>query len=282
MTLNYDCDNHEGLLGYLYDESEPAERAAVAAHLAVCTRCSAELAALRATRMDLAAWAPPDAQLGFRIVADSPAAPLAGDGVAADAASGLGAADVASGVSRKVLRPARWWSQPMPAWAQAAAAILIFAAGAGLGALRTTGAAPTGAGNAAAAQSAQAASSAPALSNSSVSDQQLAQLEQRLRNELTGVGVNSGVGAANITAAGVKGVPTLEQVRALIQESEQRQQRELALRTAEVIRDFDTQRRGDLARIEQTFGQMEGNTGVQVEQQRQMLNYLMRVSQRPQ
>jgi hypothetical protein len=71
----------------------------------------------------------------------------------------------------------------------------------------------------------------------------------------------------------------LARVRALIQESEERQQRELALRTTEIVRDFDAQRRGDLVKIERTFGQMEGTTGVQVEQQRQMLNYLMRVSQ---
>jgi hypothetical protein len=84
----------------------------------------------------------------------------------------------------------------------------------------------------------------------------------------------SGGGASAQTNAAL-----LQQVRAMIQDSEKRQQQELALRTAEVIRDFDTQRRGDLARIEQTFGQMEGTTGAQVEQQRQMLNYLMRVSQ---
>jgi hypothetical protein len=68
----------------------------------------------------------------------------------------------------------------------------------------------------------------------------------------------------------------------MIQESEQRQQRELALRTAEVVRDFDAQRSVDLTRIERTLGQMDGTTGVEVEQQRQMLNYLMRVSQRGQ
>ena len=68
----------------------------------------------------------------------------------------------------------------------------------------------------------------------------------------------------------------------MIEDSEQRQQRELALRTAEVVRDFDAQRRDDLARIERTMGQMDGTTGVEVAQQRQMLNYLMRVSQRGQ
>ena len=73
-----------------------------------------------------------------------------------------------------------------------------------------------------------------------------------------------------------------ERVRAMVQESEQRQQRELALRTAEIVRDFDAQRQGDLARIERAMGQMDGTTGVEVAQQRQMLNYLMRVSQRGQ
>ncbi len=74
----------------------------------------------------------------------------------------------------------------------------------------------------------------------------------------------------------------LERVRAMIDESEQRQRRELALRTTEVVRDFDAQRNDDLVRIERTLGQMDGTTGVEVAQQRQMLNYLMRVSQRGQ
>jgi len=74
----------------------------------------------------------------------------------------------------------------------------------------------------------------------------------------------------------------LARVRALLDESEQRQRRELALRTAEMVRDFDAQRNDDLVRIERTLGQMDGTTGAEVVQQRQMLNYLMRVSQRGQ
>ena len=72
----------------------------------------------------------------------------------------------------------------------------------------------------------------------------------------------------------------MQQVRTLIGESERRQQQELTLRTAELVKDVDAQRRGDLARIERTFGQMEGTTGVRADQQQQLLNYLMRVSQR--
>jgi hypothetical protein len=37
----------------------------------------------------------------------------------------------------KVLHPAAWWKRPLPAWAQAAAAAVIFAAGMGVGAARS-------------------------------------------------------------------------------------------------------------------------------------------------
>jgi len=244
MTLIYECGNQEALIGYLYYECEPAERAAVAAHLAICPHCAAEAEAFRATRGSLAAWTPPEAQLGFRIVSDA--------------------------VPDHVIRPARWWRQPLPAWAQAAAAVLIFGVGAGLGALRGS------AGNATPATAALSVT-APA-GPAAISAQDLSALEARLRSEMQQLRPVAAT-TSHETAAPVAG-PSLDQVRALIAESEQRQQRELAVRTAEVIRDFDTQRRGDLARIEQTFGRMEGTTGAQVEQQRQLLNYLMRVSQR--
>ena len=47
----------------------------------------------------------------------------------------------------------------------------------------------------------------------------------------------------------------------------------------QVMRDFETQRRMDLAQIQGNFRQIEGVTGAQVREQRDMLNYLMRVSQ---
>ena len=39
----------------------------------------------------------------------------------------------------KVLRPAAWCKQPLPAWAQAAAAVVIFAAGMSVSAFRSPG-----------------------------------------------------------------------------------------------------------------------------------------------
>ena len=74
----------------------------------------------------------------------------------------------------------------------------------------------------------------------------------------------------------------LSRVRQMIDESEQRQQRELALRAAELVKDFDAQRSDDMVRVERALGQMDGTTGAEVAQQRQVLNYLMRVSQRGQ
>jgi hypothetical protein len=48
------------------------------------------------------------------------------------------------------------------------------------------------------------------------------------------------------------------------------------------VRDFDTKRRTDLARMADGLGTLEGRTGAVVAQQRDMLNYLVRVSQRQQ
>lgn len=232
------CGNHEALVSYLYDECAPGERRAISAHVAICSACAQELMALGATRAQLALWTPPDAQLDFRIVSGEPRA--------------------------TVLRPSRWWRQPMPAWAQAAAAAIIFATGVTLGVMRGAVVVPSGA---------VAANTA----NSNVTRADLVALEQRLRLDLS---------QSHPTAIPAATVPAdariLQQVRTMIDESEQRQRRELAFRTAEVMRDFDAQRNDDLARIERTLGQMDGTTGVEVAQQRQMLNYLMRVSQRGQ
>jgi anti-sigma factor RsiW len=245
MSVEYTCGDPAALAGYLYDECGAAERAAVEAHLAVCPSCAEELAALGATRTALASWTPPDAALGFRITSSH-------DGT--DAASS------------HVLRPARWWHRPMPAWAQVAAAMLIFAGGAVLG-MRTAGPAPVAPATAARAGTASAGGA------SSVSTADLAALEQRLRTEMT---------ALRNAAATTSGRPipasdaaVLQRVQTLLAESEERQQRELAFRLTQVMRDVDSQRRMDLSRIEQTFGQMEGFTRPELADQRQMLNYLI-------
>src|SRR5262249_2372039 len=71
----------------------------------------------------------------------------------------------------------------------------------------------------------------------------------------------------------------MRQMRQLVADSEARQQKELALRVSQVVRDLDSTHRADLARIERTVSPMEGVRTEELRQQRQMLNYLMRVSQ---
>jgi anti-sigma factor RsiW len=53
------CDERERLIDYLYEEGDLRERAEVQAHLIDCATCREEIAALRAVRQDLMAWAVP-------------------------------------------------------------------------------------------------------------------------------------------------------------------------------------------------------------------------------
>ncbi len=68
MTNRYYCDDKQRLVSFLYGETSERERAEVEAHLAGCAACAEEVDELRAVRADLAAWQPPVADLGFRIV----------------------------------------------------------------------------------------------------------------------------------------------------------------------------------------------------------------------
>ena len=107
------CPNHELLVTYLYDDCEPAERESIATHLVLCASCADEVRGLRDARVHLAAWSPPAMPLGFQLTRTEAEQPS------------------------NVLRPAAWWSRPLPAWAQAAAAVVIFAAGMSAGAMRS-------------------------------------------------------------------------------------------------------------------------------------------------
>jgi hypothetical protein len=117
------CGDQAALVGYLYDDCEPGERQAIAAHVSNCPACAGELEALRGARAQLAVWTPPDTRLGFRITSDE---------------------TESSGVVPFVAprQAVAWWRQPLPAWAQMAAAFAIFAAGVSIGTARGSAAAP--------------------------------------------------------------------------------------------------------------------------------------------
>ena len=108
--MSFNCSDKDTLIAYIYRECDAETREAVDAHLAACPACTDEVAGFGMVRESLSQWAPPDRVGGFRLVRDE-------DEAAAPA---------------RVLRPARWWQAPLPTLAKVAAAILLFAGGAAL------------------------------------------------------------------------------------------------------------------------------------------------------
>jgi hypothetical protein len=182
----------------------------------------------------------------------------------------------------------------VPVWAQTAAALLCVGVAAGLANLDVRYGADglqvrTGWSSAPApvVTAVPVAASAPAAPATTASPWQadLAALEEGLRAELVG---NREVAPSDPVASPrqADGVP-LTNVRTLIEESEERQRRELALRLADLLQDVEYRRRDDLEKIDRSLGLIQANlgimqtTGVEVMRQRQMINDLaVRVSQR--
>jgi hypothetical protein len=111
----------------------------------------------------------------------------------------------------------------------------------------------------------------------------LAALAQQLRGELataSATRLSTAVSSHAATGPSQSIDPVLlRQLHALIDESEVRQQRNLALRVAELARDFDVQRDADLVQIEQGLGRIEGRSEAEAARSREMMNYIQRVSQ---
>lgn len=263
MTEIYRCDDKDVLVAYLYGELDAGMRREVDAHLARCEACAQEVEALHGVRSELEAWQPAEPALGFTIV-QKPGA--------------------------TVLRPepARWNWRALPAWAQVAAAFLVVAAGAALanlqvrydaaGVVVSTGwmAAPT---PAAAPATAPATDHVLPASVNQGADWQPA-FDALAAEVRAGLASSHEPAATPVsTAPAATNAALLRQVRDLIEASEQRQRQELALRLTQFNRDLEVQRRADLVRIEQNFGQVEGRTGAEMARQREMLmNYLRRAS----
>lgn len=256
-TLCGYANRDETIVAFLYDELDPSQRRDFNAHLLTCIACRDEVAGMRAVRTQLARWEPP-ALTSLR--------------------SPVPAAN----------RPA-WW-QAVPAWAQVAAALLVMGVSAGIANLDvrydqnglniTTGWLKPASPKLAAPQTSEGG---PKLVTVQPSEgpwrSDLAALEQQLRAELR-ASQASAPGAQSVRAASPSDAETLRRVRVLLDESEKRQQRELALRIAEVVRDVDAQRRVDLRNIDHTLGLVRNDLGVEVMKQRQSLNLLYRASQR--
>jgi hypothetical protein len=263
MTETFHCDDKTQLVSYLYDELDGMARRRIDEHLRVCPSCADEVTALAGVRQELCEWTPPEVTLGFSLVPPAAAARPAG----------------------RVLRPVQGWMLPdVPAWAQAIAAVLVLAAGlaianvqvryGGDGLVITTGWMARSAVPGVTPQTTPMAAASPTAD----ADWRpaLAELESTLRQEIRA----ARPAAANASNSPPADLP-MQRVAQLIEESEKRQQQQLALRLTQFNRDLEVQRRSDLVRINQGFGQFEGRAGAEIARQRQMLDYMMRVSAQP-
>jgi anti-sigma factor RsiW len=258
------CGDKSTLVSYLYGECDADERRVIEEHLAACPACTVELEGLQAVRGRLREWSTSGRPPSFELLV------------------------------QQVPSTSRWTWLKVPVWAQAVAAgLLLAAAAAGLanvevrydrnGVVLRTGWRVSPA--VATLQSQPQSTSRPAASGGVIDTSRapwkadLVTFEQQLRQEL--LSNRPASDPATRTSRGAADDDRLiRRVKSLLDESEQRQRRELALRLAQVVRDFDTQRRADLIRIQDGFGRIEGRTGLEVQQQREMINYLIRVSQK--
>jgi hypothetical protein len=285
-ACGYPGDRDEALVAYLYDDTvaDAAARAMFEVHLTTCVRCSEDLAALRGVRAQLAHWSPPEPKF----------------------VTGLQTSGVAS--PQSPIRSPHWWHQ-IPAWAQVAAALLVLGVSAGIAnldvrydasglSLRTgwsTGSRdarsgePGGTSGAARIAAGRAPSAAPlgTVSQSNIGSAggaapwraDLDALERQLKTEFHAV--QAPVAQAQTPRA--SDAEIVRRVRTLIEESEKRQQRELALRLADVIHDVNANRQADLVRMNNALGVVQNRLGVQVlknTQQVQQMDYYIRTSQR--
>ncbi len=233
MSEIFECGDSGALVAYLYEECEPEVRKEIAAHLTQCELCSSEVDGLGWTRQRLGVWTPPVSALGFQLPVPAQESSLP------------------------------WWRAPLPAWAQAVAALLIFGVGLSVGLTRGPAASP------------QVAATEPAVAPSAdtASRAELSQLEQRLKTEMAALRSTAATPVRQTALpSGVPSDDILKRVEELVAQSEERQRREFTLRNVELARDFEAQRRIDMASVRETVGQFQGVTGTEIRQQREAID----------
>ena len=245
MSETFQCGDHGALITYLYDECAPDERETIAMHLTQCVTCAGEVSGLTSTRRALAQWAPPAADLGLEIRRK----------VEAELAAPSGAVLAFKRPQETAIERAQpWWKAPLPAWAQAAAAIAIFAAGLSIGFMRdgSRGANPT------------QTAAVPATPPAAASKADLANLENQLRAAMAEIPRAAATPVATPAAAHSDDA-LLQRVQALIEQSEARQRIDFTERMVRERVRFETQRRVDL----ESMGTRVGRMSDEQRQQRQ-------------
>jgi putative zinc finger protein len=264
------CEDKELLVSYLYDDLAHDARAGFESHLRGCAECRDELKALRAVRSDLAAWAPPEPDFGFRVVRGG-----------RDAA--------ATDLRQPIPVPVRSWrAWYTPAAGLAAAAVLVLAAAASLahvevhrgpdGITVRTGWSAFAPAAASAAGASLGGTPSPGPRDtrlSAMTDAEfIAGLERRV-NALEAASHDSGLRNASSLSARSSDAEIIRRFRELLAQSETKQQGELALRISQVIRDVEAQRVADLSRIQKGLSNIDATVTAEAERHRDLTTYLL-------
>jgi hypothetical protein len=113
---------------------------------------------------------------------------------------------------------------------------------------------------------------APSAATAVVTAHDLSVVEQRLRAEMAQARTPA---AAPLSATDTA---VLQQVRALIAESEQRQRNDVIVRLAQAVRTVEKQRQVDMNQVQWTMGQMQELTGAAVRDQGTKVEYLLKTA----
>lgn len=232
------CPTKETLVAYAYGECDLTERKQVDTHLESCASCTDELQSFGALRGALGEWTVPDTSLGFRVVADASTspAPLLPVASLVDDASGS------------------WWKKRLaPVWNVALVSTLVLVVAAAVASVEfrydesgfvfRMGWAQEVAVDQVVFES-ERTEIADVAREGTPWRADLSALEQLLRAEL----VSSSSSASGPPDIGNPDALHQEML-ALIQESERRQQQEFASGLITLAQEFDLQRREDQLRV---------------------------------
>lgn len=257
------CDK-DLLVGYVYDDISDMDRARFERHLRECAACRGEVSAMRGVRDDLATWVPPQPDLGFQITQArrpslrawwTPALGLAAAAVIVLAAA-LAVANVEVSYGANGFSVRTGWARGGDAGAGASARVGV-GEREGVGVREGVREGVRGREDAVL----PAAQITPAVLTAM--DRRLTLLETAIRS------------AARSSSQRASDSEILRRVSDLLAQSESRQQQELALRIAQVIRDVDAQRLADLSRIQQGLGRIDAMTTAEAAAHRDLANYIL-------
>jgi anti-sigma factor RsiW len=217
------CEQRENLIAYLYDEADANERRIVEAHLASCETCREELRAFRDVRQDLLAWDVPAHESVWKPFVTARTQPV--------------------------------WRQ-MPAWAMAAAAMLVFGIGVAGG---YAGRVMASRADAPAQVAAVQPPSQPVNVTPAASLEDLRALQSRMSDLERAASVRT-VSAAPVSVSASSDAAILAKVEQLIREGEGRVTKKTLQRVISIVGEMDTQRRRDNAMLLQQVNDMQERT----------------------